>query len=179
MTTRLDLTVTGIGSSPTLSGMPPRTWDEMITRIGSMPRPITDTSTVCPALSSQRCSTAMTTVTILVAATTDLIPTIRRLRKSLRDVRDRAARFTPAWAAVEMAGLFNGNHLVLLIRHNGIARDALWTALERRWPEVVAAEISRDGHEAHVRAAEPLQKAPPPSPDCCRTDPPCHRYSGH
>ena len=73
-------------------------------------------------------------VTIPLTAATDLISTIRKVRKSLRDVRDRAARLDLRFAAVAMFGTVFDDHLMLLVQHDGIERDALWATLERRWP---------------------------------------------
>ncbi len=36
-----------------------------------------------------------------------------------------------------MAGMLNGDHLLMVVQHAGIDRDTLWTVLERRWPEVI------------------------------------------
>ena len=75
-------------------------------------------------------------VTIPLPVTTDLISTIRKGRKSLRDVRDRAARTDERWSAMAIAGMLSGNHLVIVVQHAGIERDALWAMLEQRWPMV-------------------------------------------
>lgn len=83
-------------------------------------------------------------MTIPVTVNTDLVTTIRRLRKRLRDIRDRAARAAPlsGWASLAVAGMVSGDHVVLLVQHAGIEQDALWTVLERRWPEIIVAEAS-------------------------------------
>jgi len=80
-------------------------------------------------------------VTIPLTATTDVISTIRRVRKGLRDVRDRAARIDERWSAVVMAGTVSGDHLVLVVHHAEIERDTLWTALERRWPKAIVSKF--------------------------------------
>lgn len=66
----------------------------------------------------------------------DPIRAIRRLRKGLRDVRDRTARQDHRWAAVAIAGLVDGDRALLLVEHHGIERRLLWSVLERRWPNV-------------------------------------------
>ena len=65
---------------------------------------------------------------------------VRKLCKGLRDVRDRAARHDPRWRAVAMAGLADGNQALILMQHPGLGRASLWSALERRWPNVVLAD---------------------------------------
>ena len=78
---------------------------------------------------------------IIPLDSTDLIPTIRRLRKSLRDVRDRAARHDSRWVAVTMGGIVSDGDLVLLVQHAGIDREALWDVLERRWPTIMISDV--------------------------------------
>lgn len=87
------------------------------------------------------CSPDVSLVTIPLTGTLNLIPAIRRVRKGLRDIRDRAARVDPRWAAVAMAGMLSGDHLLMIVQHHGIDRGTLWSMLERRWPEVVVAEV--------------------------------------
>lgn len=68
---------------------------------------------------------------------------VRRLRKGLRDVRDRAAaRRHHGWAAVAMAGLLDGHggRALVLVRHIGISRVELWSCLERRWPTMAVTD---------------------------------------
>ena len=74
---------------------------------------------------------------VTIPITVDPLLATRRLRKALRDVRDRQARIDPAWAAVAMGGMLNGDHLLMVIQHHGIERDTLWATLERRWPNVM------------------------------------------
>ncbi len=73
----------------------------------------------------------------------DPMTAIRTLRKGLRDVRDRAARRDRRWQGVAMAGMFNGDHLLLLIKHVGITRAATWSMLERRWPDIALGDIAK------------------------------------
>jgi hypothetical protein len=74
-----------------------------------------------------------------------LFHTIKKLRRALRDVRDRAARHDHCWRGVALAGLLDADRMamVTLIRHAGIDRTEVWDTLERRWPEVILAD--RDG----------------------------------
>ena len=76
-----------------------------------------------------------------------VIPTIgdpltatRRLRRSLRDVRDRAARCDHCWCAMALGGLVGDDRAVVLMQHHKIDCEEVWTVLERRWPETVLTE---------------------------------------
>lgn len=60
----------------------------------------------------------------------------RKLRKGLRDVRDRAAQQDRRWAAVRMAGLVS-DIVAVLVQHCGIGRAEVGARLMRRWPDVV------------------------------------------
>ena len=105
-----------------------------------------------------------------------VIPTIgdpltatRRLRRSLRDVRDRAARCDHCWCAMALGGLVGDDRAVVLMQHPGIGRDEVRELLEGRWPEIVltgAGEIEpvwemTAEHAAtlarHRRGVEPLR----------------------
>jgi hypothetical protein len=66
----------------------------------------------------------------------ELISATRRLRKGVRDVRDRTARHDRRWARVAMAGLVDGDRALILIDHPGITRAEVWSVFERRWPEI-------------------------------------------
>jgi hypothetical protein len=72
----------------------------------------------------------------LIPINGDLIGFTRRLRKGLRDLRDRSARHDHHWQSVAMAGLVDGDRALILIRHPGIARAEVWARLARRWPEI-------------------------------------------
>lgn len=73
----------------------------------------------------------------IIPVVCDPISAARKLRKSLRDVRDRAARRDCRWRAVAMAGLVDGDRALILLQHPGIDWMRLWTVLERRSPDVV------------------------------------------
>jgi hypothetical protein len=63
---------------------------------------------------------------------------VRRLRRSLRDVRDRMARHRRSWRNVGFAGMAGGDGRVLaMITHEGIDRREVQDALHRRWPDLV------------------------------------------
>jgi len=62
---------------------------------------------------------------------------VRRLRRSLRDVRDRMARHSERWRDVCLAGLVGGDGVALvLVSHAGLDRGEVLDALCRRWPDV-------------------------------------------
>jgi hypothetical protein len=63
-----------------------------------------------------------------------------RLRKGLRDVRDRAVRHNRRWAGVAMAGLADGDHALILFKHPGFNRAEVWARFEWRWPEIVLSD---------------------------------------
>ena len=67
---------------------------------------------------------------------------VRRLRRGLRDVRDRTARRFRRWRTVSFAGLIGGDHRALvLVSHEGVARRELQDVLCRRWPSVVLKDL--------------------------------------
>ena len=65
------------------------------------------------------------------------IGSTKKLRKSLRDVRDRAAQQDHRWRAVAMAGLEDGHQALILVQHPDLRRVSLWSMLKRRWPNVL------------------------------------------
>ena len=67
---------------------------------------------------------------------------VARLRRALRDVRDRAARRRTAWGGVAIAGMATGDGTAfVLVRHPGITRHEVAAVLGRRWPAAVVREI--------------------------------------
>ena len=70
---------------------------------------------------------------------------VRRLRRGLRDVRDRTARRFRRWRTVSFAGLIGGDHRALvLVSHEGVARRELQDVLCRRWPSVVLKDLAQE-----------------------------------
>ena len=66
---------------------------------------------------------------------------VARLRRALRDVRDRAARRSASWRGVALAGMSTGDgSAFVLVRHPGIARRGVVDILRKRWPEVAVVE---------------------------------------
>jgi hypothetical protein len=77
----------------------------------------------------------------IIPLTGGLITTTRRLRKGLRDVRDRIACHDRRWRSVAMAGLVDGDRALILVQHPAIDRDQVWSIFERRWSEVVLQDV--------------------------------------
>ena len=71
----------------------------------------------------------------------DLFLNTHRLRKSLRDVRDRMARHDDRWTYVAMAGLVANRVAMVMIKRPGIDRAAVWWSLSSRWPQIVVTDI--------------------------------------
>jgi hypothetical protein len=71
----------------------------------------------------------------------DPVKGVRRLRKGLRDVRDRTARRRSAWRLVTFCGLLSGNEALVLVQHTGIDPMSVWSVLKRRWPEIVVQNV--------------------------------------
>lgn len=100
---------------------------------------------------------------------------IGKLRKGLRDVRDRAARQDRRWAAVRMAGLASDAVAAVLVQHCGIDRAEVGARLMRRWSDVVLIDpgditsVSEKMTVAHAaalarrrRGIEPIRIIVPP-----------------
>jgi hypothetical protein len=74
-----------------------------------------------------------------------LFDAVIRLRRGLRDVRDRTARHWKRWRSVSYAGLMGGDHKALvLISHLGVDRREVQDVLGRRWPSVVAKDLAQE-----------------------------------
>ena len=70
---------------------------------------------------------------------------VRRLRRGLRDVRDRTARHRNRWRDVCCAGMAGGDHTALvLISHEGIDRPEVQDVLHSRWPDASVKELERE-----------------------------------
>ena len=67
---------------------------------------------------------------------------VQRLRRGLRDVRDRTARRRKRWRTVSFAGLMGGDRMALMmISHQGIDRRDVLNVLRPRWPDVVVKDL--------------------------------------
>jgi hypothetical protein len=69
---------------------------------------------------------------------------VLRLRRLLRDTRDRQARRSRPWRAVAVAGMAQGDDKVmLLIRHAGIGEAEIVELLRMHWPGAQVTDITR------------------------------------
>ena len=104
-----------------------------------------------------------------------LRPAVRRLRRAVRDVRDRAARRRRAWRAVAIAGMAAGDdQALLLVRRRQIDPEEVAEVFEARWPDAFVGPVgavepswsltTEDAAElARVRrGVEPLRIVVPP-----------------
>jgi hypothetical protein len=70
---------------------------------------------------------------------------VQRLRRGLRDVRDRSARRWMRWREVCFAGMASGDHTaLLLVIHEGIDRGEVQNVLCARWPAVVVKSLENE-----------------------------------
>jgi hypothetical protein len=70
---------------------------------------------------------------------------VLRLRRGLRDVRDRMVRRRNRWRDVCFAGMADGDHVALvLVTHEGIDRREVEAVLRRRWPDVVVKSLEQE-----------------------------------
>jgi hypothetical protein len=82
---------------------------------------------------------------ITMAPPAGLFDAAIRLRRGLRDVRDRTARRWKRWRSVSYAGLIGGDHRALvLIAHQGIDRREVLEVLRGRWPNAVVKDLVQE-----------------------------------
>jgi hypothetical protein len=68
---------------------------------------------------------------------------VLRLRRALRDIRDRMARRDHRWHAVAGAGMALGSGTaMLLVRHPGIGEAEIVKVLRRHWPDAQVTDIT-------------------------------------
>jgi hypothetical protein len=68
----------------------------------------------------------------------ELPDAVRRMRRGLRDVRDRMARRRRHWRDVGFAGMAGGDGTALvLVSHDGLDGGEVAAVLRRRWPDAV------------------------------------------
>src|SRR6476661_4774826 len=91
-------------------------------------------------------ATTLSLAIITIRSPAGLSDAARRLRRGLRDVRDRTARRFRRWRTVSFAGMIGGDHRALvLISHEGVDRRELLDVLCRRWPDVVLKDLDHEG----------------------------------
>jgi len=66
---------------------------------------------------------------------------IRRLRRGLRDVRDRMARSRRRWRSVGIAGVVAGGAVWLVVLHPDVERGEVNEVLRRRWPDAAVRDV--------------------------------------
>jgi hypothetical protein len=70
---------------------------------------------------------------------------VRRVRRGLRDVRDRMARRRSRWHEVSFAGMAGGDgRALVMIAHEGIDRWEVQDVLRRRWPDVLMKALEQE-----------------------------------
>jgi hypothetical protein len=78
---------------------------------------------------------------------------VRRLRRGLRDVRDRMARRRRHWRGVCFAGMASGDGTVMvLVLHDGVGRHEVLEVLRRRWPEIVVKSLAGEAPRSAMTA---------------------------
>src|ERR1700722_3029102 len=81
--------------------------------------------------------TAPSLAIMRIGSSADLPTVVRRLRRGLRDVRDRMTCRSRRWHAVCCAGMAGGDGTALvMITHEDIERCEVKDALRSRWPDV-------------------------------------------
>jgi hypothetical protein len=80
---------------------------------------------------------------------------VRRLRRSLRDVRDRMVWHRRSWRDLSFAGMAGGDGRVLaMITHEGIDRREVQNALHRRWPDLVMKSLEQEAPTVAMTAED-------------------------
>lgn len=80
---------------------------------------------------------------------------VRRLRRGLRDVRDRTARQRRAWRDLTFAGMAGADRTAwIMIAHDGVDQDEVQDALRRRWPRVVVKGLAAQEVPQHAVTVE-------------------------
>jgi hypothetical protein len=70
---------------------------------------------------------------------------VRRLRRGLRDVRDRVARRSRRWRDVRFAGMAGGDRAAMvLISHEDIERCEVLDILRQRWPDILVKSLEHE-----------------------------------
>lgn len=76
----------------------------------------------------------------------DLRDAVRTVRRTLRDMRDRAGRRDRAWRALGVAGMLvptaTGRVVLLRVRHDRLSHDQVAKIFERRWTDVTVSIAS-------------------------------------
>jgi hypothetical protein len=90
-----------------------------------------------------------------IDSSTGLPDAVRRLRRGLRDVRDRMVRRRRSWRDVCCTGMAGGDHTALvMITHQGIDRREVEDVLRRRWPDFVMKSLENEEPDAAMVAED-------------------------
>ncbi len=90
-------------------------------------------------------ATTTSLVIIPIHSPAGLPAAVRRLRRGLRDVRDRMARHRRRWRGVGFAGMAGGDGAALvLVSHAGVDRGEVLDVLRRRWPDAAVKSLERE-----------------------------------
>jgi hypothetical protein len=82
---------------------------------------------------------------VRIDSSAGLSDAVRRLRRELRDARDRVARRRNRWRDVCCAGMAGGDGTALvLVSHDGVDRREVLDVLRRRWPDVVVKTLEQE-----------------------------------
>lgn len=122
---------------------------------------------------------ALTLVTIpLTWQAGHLRTAVRRLRRALRDFRDRGARRSKRWRGVCLCGLVAGDRTAMVVVDRGtVDRGEFSSALKRRWADATVTDLTDEQPSAEMtitdavelatlrRGAEPLRLVIPPQRD--------------
>lgn len=77
----------------------------------------------------------------VIPLSSDPITSIPRLRKGLRDIRDRNARLDHRWAGVTFAGMLSEQVAMVLVNHRDLDQASVWWTLSARWPDAVIVDV--------------------------------------
>lgn len=84
-----------------------------------------------------------------------LIGVAPKLRRALRDLRDRAARNDTRWRAVAIAGMLDGSGRAhVLVRHMELPATLATGAMTRRWPKARCVDSGEMGPRFFFSAAD-------------------------
>jgi hypothetical protein len=103
---------------------------------------------------------------------------VRRLRRALRDFRDRGARRSKRWRGVCLCGLVTGDGTAMVVVDRGaVDRGEFSYAVQRRWTDATVTDLTDEKPSAGMRitdavelatwrrGAEPLRLVIPPQRD--------------
>ena len=90
-------------------------------------------------------ATMSSLVIIPIDCSPELPDAVRRLRRRLRDVRDRTARRRRRWRSVSFAGIGGSDHrAMVMVSHEGVDRHEVQDVLRRRWPDIVVKGLEQE-----------------------------------